>query len=71
MPATPSGSPACADADRPSRLADTIPGAITLRVSLTGPAWTWPEADWTCPRTVDLATATLIRSGLVAAVRGR
>lgn len=105
MPATPSGSPACPDADRPSRLADQIPDAATLRVSLTCPAQTWPqpcatardtvgqrievsratsriaagwilriwpEAEWTCPLTVDLATtAPLIRSGLVAAGRGR
>ena len=52
MPAMPSGSPACLDADRPRRLADTIPGVA-------------------CPRTVDLATANLIRSSLVAAGRGR
>ena len=108
MPATPSGSPACPDADRPHRLAaqlaDMIPGAATVRVSLTGPTQTWPhphavakdgagkpvelsrttakvaarwilrvwpEADWTRPHTLDLATATLTRSDLVAAGRGR
>ncbi|WP_329174380.1 hypothetical protein [Streptomyces sp. NBC_01477] len=52
MPATPSGSPACPDADLPSRLADLIPSAA-------------------CPLNLDLATAPLIRSGLVAAGRGR
>lgn len=47
MPATPSGSPACPDADRPRRLAaqlaDMIPGAATLRVSLIAPLETWPH----------------------------
>lgn len=108
MPATPSGSPACPDASRPRRLAaqlaDMIPGAATLRVSLADPAQTWPrphavardgagnrvelsrttamiaarwimrvwpEADWTRPHTFDLVTATLTRSDLVAAARGR
>jgi hypothetical protein len=32
---------------------------------------TWPEVDWSTPHTFDLATATLICSGLVAAGRGR
>jgi hypothetical protein len=108
MPATPSGSPACPDADRPRRLAaqlaDMIPGAATIRVSLTDPTQTWPhphavardavgqrielsratakiaarwiirvwpDADWTRPHTLDLATGTLTRSDLVAAGRGR
>lgn len=108
MPATPSGSPACPDTDRPRRLAaqlaDMIPDAATVRVSLTGPTQTWPhphavakdaagvpvkvsratakiaarwvlrvwpEVDWSRPHTFDLATATLIRSDVVAARRGR
>lgn len=108
MPASPSGSPACPDADRPRRLAaqlaDMIPGAATVRVSLTDPTqiwpdphavakdasgkpvelsrttakiaarWilrVWPDADWTRPHTFDLATATLTRSDLLAAGRGR
>ncbi|WP_435175119.1 transcriptional regulator [Actinacidiphila sp. bgisy145] len=102
------GSSACPDAARQQRLAaqlaDMIPGAATLRVSLTDPTQTWPhphaiakdadgarvelsrtaaktaarwvlrvwpEADWTRPHTLDLATATLTRSDLVAAGRGR
>ncbi|MEE4543673.1 transcriptional regulator [Streptomyces sp. V4-01] len=47
MPATPNGSLACTDADRPRRLAaqlaDMIPGAATVRVSLTDPTRTWPD----------------------------
>lgn len=47
MPATPNGSPACPDTDRPRRLAaqlaDMIPGAATLRVSLIAPLETWPH----------------------------
>lgn len=103
-----SGSSRRPDADRQRRLAvqlaDMIPGAATLRVSLTDPTQTWPhpravakdatggrielsrttstiaarwvlrvwpEADWTRPHTLDLATATLMRSDLVAAGRGR
>jgi hypothetical protein len=31
----------------------------------------WPEADWTRPHTFDLADATLTRSDLIAARRGR
>ncbi|MGC4998510.1 transcriptional regulator [Streptomyces sp. DT195] len=31
----------------------------------------WPEADWTRPHILHLADATLIRSDLVAAGRGR
>lgn len=102
------GSSACPDTGRECRLslqlADMIPGAATLRVSLTDPTRTWPhphalardatgerielsrttskiaarwvmrvwpEADWTRPHTLDVATATLTRSDLVAAGRGR
>lgn len=108
MPAMPSGIPACPDTDRQNRLAahlaDMIPGAATLRVSLTDPTQTWPhphavakdvagnpvelsrttakiaarwilrvwpEADWRRPHTFDLVTATLTRSDLTAAGRGR
>ncbi|MFD4609180.1 transcriptional regulator [Streptomyces sp. NPDC058440] len=108
MLATPSGSPACADDGRPRRLAaqlaDMIPGAATIRVSLTDPTQTWPqlhavvedgagrtlelgrptarvaarwilrvwpEVDWMRPHTFCLADATLTRSDLVAAERGR
>ncbi|SHL18268.1 transcriptional regulator [Actinacidiphila paucisporea] len=102
------GSSTCPDTGRRQRLAtllaDMIPGAATLRVSLTDPAqvwphphavakdatgqrlelsrttskiaarWimrVWPHADWSEPHTLDLATATLTRSDLVAAGRGR
>lgn len=108
MLATPSGIPACPDADRQHRLAtqlaDMIPGAATVRVSLTDPQrrwphphatvkdaagktlelgrttttvaarWilrTWPEADWTRPHTFHLTDATLTRSDLITAGRGR
>ncbi|WP_433855495.1 transcriptional regulator [Streptomyces kronopolitis] len=108
MLAMPSGTLACPDDDRQHRLAaqlaDMIPGAATIRVSLNDPkqAWphlhaivkdetgdtlqlgrntatvaarwilrVWPEADWTRPHTFDLADATLTRSDLVAAGRGR
>ncbi|MEU6405492.1 transcriptional regulator [Streptomyces sp. NPDC046985] len=47
MLAMPSGTPACPDADRQHRLAaqlaDMIPGAATIRVSLTDPKQTWPH----------------------------
>lgn len=47
MPATRSGSPACPDKDRQrrlaARLADTVPGAATIHVSLTDPRATWPH----------------------------
>ncbi|MFD7737704.1 hypothetical protein [Streptomyces sp. MJM8645] len=82
------------------QLADIIPGAVTICVSLADPSrqwphpytvavdeygeqlalsrnttktaarWvlrTWPEADWTRPHTLDLATGRLA----VTAVRGR
>ncbi|MFF3536430.1 transcriptional regulator [Streptomyces sp. NPDC002466] len=108
MLAMPSGIPACPDAGRQRRfaaqLADMIPGAATIRVSLTDPKQTWPhlhavvkdetgkimelgrttarvagrwiqrvwpEVDWTRPHTFDLADATLTRSDLVTAGRGR
>lgn len=108
MPTASGGTPACPAADRARRLAaqlaDMIPGAATLRVSVTDPTQTWPhphaiakdaegqrmelsrttakiaarwilrvwpDADWTQPHTLDLAAATLTRSDLVAAGRGR
>lgn len=108
MPVMPSGIPACPDPDRPHRLAaqlaDMIPGAATIRVSLSDPNQTWPhphvivkdeagqtiqlgriaarvaarwilrvwpEVDWTRPHTFDLADATLTRSDLLTARRGR
>ncbi|WP_369392782.1 transcriptional regulator [Streptomyces sp. CG1] len=108
MLAMPSGTLACLDAGRRHRLAaqlaDMIPGAVTIRVSLTDPKqewphphaivkdeagksmelsrttaraaarWilrVWPDADWTRPHTFDLADATLTRSDLAAASRGR
>ncbi|MEU2801340.1 transcriptional regulator [Streptomyces sp. NPDC007117] len=47
MPAMPSGTPACPDTSRRHRLAaqlaDMIPGAATIRVSLTDPAQVWPH----------------------------
>ena len=47
MLTTVSGTPACPDADRPQRLAaqltDMIPGAVTIRVSLTDPTKQWPH----------------------------
>lgn len=47
MLAMPSGIPACPDNDRQRRLAvqlaDMIPGAITIRVSLTDPKRAWPH----------------------------
>jgi hypothetical protein len=43
----PNGTSACPDSDRPHRLAaqlaDMIPGAATIRVSLTDPHHTWPH----------------------------
>ncbi|MEV6531322.1 transcriptional regulator [Streptomyces sp. NPDC051639] len=107
MLAIPSGTPACPDNDRQrhlaARLADMVPGAATVRVSLNDPkeAWphphaivkdeagetlelgpttarvavrwilrAWPEANWTRPRTFDVAAAPLTHSDLVAAGRG-
>ncbi|MGW0823739.1 transcriptional regulator [Streptomyces sp. NPDC002845] len=47
MLATPSGTPACPDTARQHRLAaqlaDMIPGATTIRVSLTDPKQAWPH----------------------------
>ncbi|MDX3775945.1 transcriptional regulator [Streptomyces europaeiscabiei] len=47
MLATPSGTLACPDEARQHRLAaqlaDMIPGAATIRVSLTDPKQTWPH----------------------------
>ncbi|WP_093801718.1 transcriptional regulator [Streptomyces sp. Wb2n-11] len=108
MLAMPSGTPACPDTGRQRRLAaqlaDMIPGAATIRGSLTDPKQTWPylhavvkdeagrpmelgrttarvaarwilrvwpEGDWTRPHTFDLAEATLTRSDLITASRGR
>ncbi|MYQ48760.1 transcriptional regulator [Streptomyces sp. SID4985] len=47
MLAMPSGTPACPDTGRQRRLAtqlaDMIPGAATIRVSLTDPKQAWPH----------------------------
>ncbi|MFE1820797.1 transcriptional regulator [Streptomyces anulatus] len=47
MPAMPSGTPACPDTGRRHRpaaqLADMIPGAATIRVSLSDPKHLWPH----------------------------
>ncbi|MES9501584.1 transcriptional regulator [Streptomyces albidoflavus] len=47
MLATPSVNPACPDTRRQHRLAaqlaEMIPGAATIRVSLTDPTQTWPH----------------------------
>ncbi|MFI5917836.1 transcriptional regulator [Streptomyces anulatus] len=47
MPAMPSGTPACPDTGRRHRLAaqlaDMIPGAATIRVSLSDPKHVWPH----------------------------
>ncbi|QHY98893.1 hypothetical protein SSPS47_27685 [Streptomyces sp. S4.7] len=47
MLAMPSGTPACPDTDRQRRLAaqlaDMIPGAATVRVSLNDPKEAWPH----------------------------
>ncbi|MFF7777045.1 transcriptional regulator [Streptomyces tanashiensis] len=47
MLAMPSGTPACPDTGRPHRLAaqlaDMIPGAATIRVSLNDPKQRWPH----------------------------
>ncbi|OLZ72838.1 transcriptional regulator [Streptomyces sp. IMTB 2501] len=47
MLAMPSGTPACPDTGRRHRLAaqlaDMIPGAATVRVSLTDPKQAWPH----------------------------
>lgn len=43
MLSTPSGTQACPDDGRRRRLADMIPGAATIRVSLTDPAQMWPH----------------------------
>ncbi|MFE3519824.1 transcriptional regulator [Streptomyces sp. NPDC059166] len=108
MLAMPSETPGCPDDGRPHRLdvqlADMIPGAATIRVSLTDPtqAWphlhavvkdeagrplelgrttariaarwivrVWPGTDWRRSHTFCLADASLTRSDLVAADRGR
>ncbi|WP_371626558.1 transcriptional regulator [Streptomyces sp. NBC_01116] len=47
MLATPSVNPACPDTERQHRLAaqlaEMIPGAVTIRVSLTDPSRAWPH----------------------------
>lgn len=47
MLAMPSGTPACPDIDRQRRLAaqlaDMIPGAATIRISLKDPRHAWPH----------------------------
>ncbi|MDH6144126.1 hypothetical protein P3T35_006163 [Kitasatospora sp. GP30] len=94
------GAPSSSQQRLGAQLADMIPGAVAVHVSLTDPRrpwphpytvaidergeqlelsrtttkvaarWvlrTWPEADWTRPHSLDLATGQLA----VAAVRGR
>ncbi|MFJ3713017.1 transcriptional regulator [Streptomyces sp. NPDC090053] len=46
-------------------------GRTTARVAARWILRVWPEADWTRPHTFDIAAATLTRSDLVAAGRGR
>ncbi|MGF1425507.1 transcriptional regulator [Kitasatospora sp. LaBMicrA B282] len=86
------------------QLADMIPGAAIVCVSLADPRWqwphpytvalaasgaklplsrtttkvaarwvlrTWPNADWTRPHVLDLATGQLTVGTLVSAARGR
>ncbi len=109
MLAMPSGTLACPDAaDRQHRLAvqlaEMIPGATVVRVSVTDPErqwphpharaedssgtpivltrakakiaarWvlrTWPDADWTQPRALDLATSQLVVGDLGSTHRSR
>ncbi|WP_326657808.1 transcriptional regulator [Streptomyces sp. NBC_00385] len=46
-------------------------GRATATVAARWILRAWPEADWTHPYTFDLAEATLTRSDMVAAARGR
>ncbi|GGN51493.1 hypothetical protein GCM10012285_41680 [Streptomyces kronopolitis] len=46
-------------------------GRTTARVAARWILRVWPEADWTRPHTFDLAEATLTRSDLIVAGRGR
>ncbi len=46
-------------------------GRTTARVAGRWILRAWPEVDWTRPHTFHLADATLTRSDLVAAGRGR
>ncbi|MEU9856135.1 transcriptional regulator [Streptomyces sp. NPDC047974] len=47
------------------------PNRTTLRVAARWILRVWPEAEWGRPHIFDLADATLTRSDLVAAGRGR
>ncbi|MFF5718986.1 transcriptional regulator [Streptomyces buecherae] len=66
MLATPSGIPACPNADRQHRLAaqlaDMVPGAATIRVSLTDPQRRWPHPHATIKdaagKTIELGRTT-------------
>jgi hypothetical protein len=46
-------------------------GRTTARIAARWIMRVWPEADWTRPHAFDLADATLTRSDLLAAGRGR
>ncbi len=47
------------------------PSRTTARVAARWILRVWPEVDWTRPHTFHLANATLIRSDLITAGRGR
>ncbi|MEU9848165.1 transcriptional regulator [Streptomyces sp. NPDC047985] len=72
MLAMPSGIPACPDTGRQRRLAaqlaDMIPGAATIRVSLTDPKQTWPHLHAIVK---DEAGKTMEPSRTTARVAGR
>ncbi|MDX3121603.1 transcriptional regulator [Streptomyces scabiei] len=72
MLAMPSETPACPDTARQYRLAaqlaDMIPGAATIRVSLTDPAQTWPHPH-TVAKGAGGATVELSRTTARVAAR--
>ncbi|MFB7030863.1 MULTISPECIES: transcriptional regulator [unclassified Streptomyces] len=72
MLAMPSGTPACLETGRQRRLAvqlaDMIPGAATIRVSLTDPKQAWPHLHTVVK---DEAGKTLEVSRTTARVAGR
>ncbi|MFD4337856.1 transcriptional regulator [Streptomyces anulatus] len=72
MLAMPSGTLACPEAGRQHRLAaqlaDMIPGAATIRVSLTDPTQTWPHLHTVVK---DEAGKTMEVSRTTARVAGR
>ncbi|MFJ6101854.1 transcriptional regulator [Streptomyces sp. NPDC092359] len=47
------------------------PNRTTTRIAARWILRAWPETDWTRPHVLDLATATLARSALIATGRGR